>query len=302
MSKQTMFEQIVAQMPTKQLEDRIARSNTVVLAQLKTTLAPIMPKLQQIQQMAQQFAPQPPMDPAVKATYDVGMAEVNRKIELDKMELDLKKQEKLQLLPANEQAKQQVELLKNMRDNLQKHATELAKNQSDNQTNQWIASLKAGQEQLMNMIEQKLQQEEAQLDRDHDYNLSAFAQQGDMQQAQMGHDAALKQQLIQHAADSQQQDKQQEGQAELQQQQHDHDASMQQSEVAPEQQEKEAAEPAQSPTNDMSEQQFEELKAQNDKVMQQLQALTKLIAAPKMVIRDGKGKVVGVKHQSEDEQ
>jgi hypothetical protein len=177
MSQYSQFENRVANTPTKQLEDMLARANTQALSKLQLDLAPIMPKVQQIQQMAQQFAPQPPMDPAVKATYDVGMAEVNRKSSLDKQQIQLQQQERLQLFPQIEAAKRQVELAKNLRDNIQKHVTELAKNQGDNQTNQWVAAMNAGNEQLMAMVQSKLDQEEAQLGRDHDFNMQAFATQ-----------------------------------------------------------------------------------------------------------------------------
>lgn len=222
MSQFTEFEQKVESMPTKQLEDQLARSNTTVLAKLQNDLSPIMAKLQQIQQMAQQFSPPPPMDPAVKATYDVGMAEVKRKADLDKAKLDIEKQQVTQLQPQLENAKQQVELLKNAHDNIQKHVTELAKNQGDNQTNQWIAALKTGQEQLMQMLQAKLDAEEAALARDHDFTKDAFmsAQQNNAdlasQQQQHQHEAAQSEQ--QQAADAEMAQQQQQADAEAAQQ------------------------------------------------------------------------------------
>lgn len=170
----THFQQLVAQMPTKEMEARIAQVNDQILMNMQQQLAPIMPKIQQVAQMAQQFQPQPPMDPAVQVTRDLGMADIQRKTQRDKAELDMLQKEKLQILPQIEQSKRDVELLKNLRDNIQKHITELAKNQGDNETNQWVAALKVGNEQMMAMIEQKLQAEENQLNRDHDFDKTAF--------------------------------------------------------------------------------------------------------------------------------
>ncbi len=176
MNQYTHFDQVAGQTPTKQMEDTIAKQNTQVLMKLNMDMQPIMPKLQQIQQMAQQFAPQPQQDPAIKATYDVAMAEVNRKAEYDKQQIQLERDHKITLTQQLESSKQQVEMAKNLRDNTQKHITELAKNQGDNQTAQWVAALTANNSQAMAMIESKLQQEEAQLARDHDFDMTAFTQ------------------------------------------------------------------------------------------------------------------------------
>lgn len=129
--------------------------------------------VQSLQQLAPMFeqagkavaakTPPPPMDPAVKATFDVGMAEVERKKAVDAETLKLKQGEltmgaKLDQMQAvldiqiatmrEENAKQlaginnQVELMKNDADNRQKQMTELMKNHEDNQTAYLVAQMK----------------------------------------------------------------------------------------------------------------------------------------------------------------
>lgn len=161
MAQVTHFDEVVGQMPTKQMEDTMARANDAVLTKLQNDLGQAMANLQKIAQMAQQFAPQPPMDPAVKATYDVGMAEVNRKSQRDKQELSIQEQEKLQLLPTLERDKHRNDLLKNAQDNKQKHFTELLKNNGDNQTNRWVAALQAKNELILGKQQQVLDKTEA---------------------------------------------------------------------------------------------------------------------------------------------
>lgn len=125
-------------------------------------------------QMVQQKTPPPPMDPAIKATYDVGMAEVNRKAKLDDATINQKNQEltlgakmdqlqqmidaraaetkaanELQIAQMREAyAAQtshldgQIQLMKNDADNKQHQITELLKNRDDNQTQLMIEQMK----------------------------------------------------------------------------------------------------------------------------------------------------------------
>lgn len=144
-------------------------------SQLKTAqlIGPIAPMFQQAVQIAQSKAPPPPMDPAIKATFDAAMAEVNRKKEeaqarlqfdaqklqgegqLAQAELQMtaqleafKEENKKQIAMMQEmmakqaeEIRQRVELMKNDADNQQHQMTELLKNRDDNQTNIIIAQI-----------------------------------------------------------------------------------------------------------------------------------------------------------------
>lgn len=174
MGQATQFEQLVAQMPTKQLEGRMAQANPQVLMKIQQDLANILPQIQQISQMAQQFTPPPPVDPAVDATYKAAMADIERKKTRDTAEIDLEKQLKLQIHPELERQKRQTDLVRNVQDNKQKHVTELLKNQSDNQTKQWIAALQANQASSMAVYQTKLDQQENEAGRLHEVAMSAL--------------------------------------------------------------------------------------------------------------------------------
>lgn len=156
MAYATQFEQVVAQMPTKQLEERMAQAQEAVMQKMQQDFGPVMPKIQQIAQMAGQFAPPPPMDPAIDATYRAAMAEVERKKARDQQELDIDRQVKLQLEQQLNNANNQVDLLKNQQNNQQHQQTELIKNTDDNETNRWIAALKVQNEQLMAQLQAQL--------------------------------------------------------------------------------------------------------------------------------------------------
>lgn len=178
MAKSSNFDNLVSQLSTTQLEDKLARLNTEVLAIVQQDMQPILQKLAQLAQFAQQVTPPPPMDPAVKATYDAAVQEINRKKERDKQELDIERQVKLQIQKDLDDKKIEVELMKNKQDNLQKAHTELLKNQGDNETKQWIESMKAGNTQQMaefqaqidwmaEMVKQNAQFGIAEADRQH---------------------------------------------------------------------------------------------------------------------------------------
>lgn len=165
MAYETRFDEDVMQTPTKELEERMARSNMAVLSRMTQDFQGVMPKLQKIQQMAQQFAPQPPMDPAVKATFDAAMAQVNMQKETKMEELKLKREIETQINPAIENEKRKTEMLKNTQDNNQKHMTELLKNIGDNQTKQWIASQASQDAAAMAVYQGKLDQQESEANR-----------------------------------------------------------------------------------------------------------------------------------------
>lgn len=136
-------------------------------------LRPIAPMFKQAAQIVQSKTPPPPMDPAIKATFDAAMAEVNRKKEesqarlqfdatklqgegqLAQAELQMtaqleafKEENKKQIAMMQEmmskqaeEIRQRVELMKNDADNQQHQITELLKNRDDNQTNIIIAQI-----------------------------------------------------------------------------------------------------------------------------------------------------------------
>lgn len=248
---ETQYEDQVMQTPTQHLEDALARANVRVLQRMTADLQGIMPKLQKIQELAGQFAPPPPMDPAVKATFDVGMAKVNADKEIAMQKLSLEKQVETQIKPQLEQTKFQVEKQKNVTDNKQKHVTELLKNQNDNQTKQWIALMQAGQAQDMQVYQSKLDQQEAEANRLHQTDLAKLSA-----SAQTGSNPALP------APDG-------------------------------------ATQPVGDP--EVDQQQFEALMQaqqqnaeQTQTLMQAIQQLTMLVGAPKQVVRDQSGRLIGV--------
>ncbi len=154
-----------------QLMMEAARASQLKIAKL---LQPVAPLFQQATQVAQAKAPPPPMDPAIKATFDAAMAEINRKKEetAERLQLDAKKvqsdgqldqlrlqldqqlkiaqeENKKQIALIQEQGaqqvaqvQQQVELMKNDADNKQHQITELLKNRDDNQTQVIIEQMK----------------------------------------------------------------------------------------------------------------------------------------------------------------
>lgn len=253
MAMETRFEDQVMQTPTQQLEDVMARANMRVLQRMTADLQGIMPKLQQIQQLAQQFAPQPPMDPAIKATFDSAMAKINADKEIAEKKLALEAQVETQIKPGLEQAKFANDFHKNVMDNKQKHITELLKNQGDNQTKQWIAVMQAGQQEAMALYQSKLDTQEAEATRMHQTDL-----------AKLNMNAKAQQQ----------------GASAL---------------PAPEGE----AQPVGDP--EVDQQQFEalmqanqETKQQTQMLMQAIQQLTQLIAAPKQIVRDQSGRPIGV--------
>lgn len=251
MAMETRYEDQVLQTPTQQLEDSMARANIRVLQRMTADLQGIMPKLQQIQQLASQFAPPPPMDPAVKATYDAAMAKINADKEVATQKLQLEREVETQIKPNLEKTKGIVDLQKNVQDNRQKHVTELLKNQGDNQTKQWIAVMQAGNANEMQVYQSKLDQQEAEANRMHQTDLAKLSA-----SAGTGGQVAL---------------------------------------PAPEGE----AQPVGDP--EVDQQQFEALMQANQQtqqmtqgLLQAIQQLTQLVVAPKQVVRDPSGNLIGV--------
>lgn len=259
MAMESRFDDDVLQMPTKELEQRMAHANVSVLQRMQMDFQGIMPKLQQIQQMAQQFAPPPPMDPAIKATYDVGMAQVNAQKEAKMKELEIEQQIKLQIQPAIDKQKLENDRIKNTQDNQQKHVTELMKNNNDNVTKQWIEAMKLGQANEMQMYQSKLDQQENEANRAQTMDIAKLNSQTKQTNATM----------------------QSGGSTELTDPNAQPPAEMEESEVTPEQ------------FNAImqSNQQTGQAVAQLAQMMGQL---IQTIQAPNQVIRDPSGRVVGV--------
>lgn len=172
MAMATRFDESVMQTPTRQLEEIMARVNMQVLAQLQKMLEPLAPKIAQIQQMAQQFTPPPPMDPAVDATFKAAMAEIERKKQRDQQELQMERELRTGVDPALERERMASEMHRNQLDNRTKHVTELAKNIGDNRTKQQIAAMQMGNDMLMNDYQSKLDQDEAIAGRIHEENMT----------------------------------------------------------------------------------------------------------------------------------
>lgn len=174
MAMYTRFDESVMQTPTKQLEAAMAQSNSRVLAKITQDLQGIMPKIQQIQQLAQQFQVPPPMDPAVETTFKAAMAKIEADKEVAMRKLDLETQVETQIKPGLERAKHTTDLQKNVLDNKQKHVTELMKNNSDNQTKQWIAVMQTGNANEMAIYQSKLDQQEAEAGRMHEQTMQSL--------------------------------------------------------------------------------------------------------------------------------
>lgn len=203
MASMTQFESVSDKMPTKKLEAMIAEANTQVLSRLTSELAPVMQKLQQIQQAWQQMQPPPPMDPAVEATYKTAMAEIERKKARDQAELQIMAEERLTLQREIEQLKGKVDIDKNTLDNAQKRETEILKNNGDNETKRWIAALQMGNELEKAKAEQQLQMTEGNATREHERYLAQ------VEAVQQLHSNSLDAEAAQREAGAQQQQQQQ---------------------------------------------------------------------------------------------
>lgn len=151
------FNQKAGEIATRELEREMADAQDEVLAELDQVMAKLMPELQQLAQLAEQFAPKPIMDPSVEATKEVAMADIQRKTNRDRVELQIMQDESQQRVQI-EHEKQQVEIAKNTEDNQQHQMTELAKNHEDNQTQQWIAAMKQQSEEQMHRMDMQMKQ------------------------------------------------------------------------------------------------------------------------------------------------
>lgn len=164
MGEVTGFAEKAGKVPTKQLEKEIATVQQTVLASMNRQLAPVMNGMAQLEAKAAEYAPPPPMDPSIQATVQVAMAELERKKAKDAGDLALKEQE-VKFRPIETQTKAKVDTIKNQQDNAQHQETELLKNQGDNETAQWIASMKMENEKMMGFMQQKIDAMQAMIDR-----------------------------------------------------------------------------------------------------------------------------------------
>lgn len=149
MNQATNFNQTAESTPTKMMEESMAHAHDKVMARLQQELGPAMQKFAQVQEAAQAMAPKPIPDPAIEATLQAAMAEIQRKKDKDSAELSLKEKELLEIKPQLEQMNAAAEKQKNDADNTQKQITELLKNRDDNETNKIIEEMKLSQEALM---------------------------------------------------------------------------------------------------------------------------------------------------------
>lgn len=156
----THFADKAGKVPTKQLEKEIAQVQQTVLASMNRQLDPVLTGLRQLQATAAKITPPPPVDPSIKATQDVAMADIARKKAYDDAKLEIMREE-AQFKPKDAETKHQTSVLMNQQDNQQHQETELLKNQGDNQTNQWIAAMKLGNEQMQAEMQGRLDKMEA---------------------------------------------------------------------------------------------------------------------------------------------
>jgi len=158
----------------EQSELGVAEASEFAMEQLTKQLDHLGPMLQQATQMVQSKMPQPPVDPAVQKTFEAAMAEIERKKALDQETVKLKQSESAQSATLqqqqqaiderlaqmdaelrvhitglqeqgkreSEQLRQQIEMMKNDRDNETHQITELLKNRDDNQTAVLIEQMK----------------------------------------------------------------------------------------------------------------------------------------------------------------
>jgi len=166
------------QVGADQIAMRSAQRTQQFMMQLLKDVAPMM---QQAAQIVQQKAPQPPMDPAIQKTFEAAMADIKRKADESAARLQFEQQKAAQQLSAEQQQsaldmrlaemgnvikmqiagiqeqgkqeterlRQQVEMMKNDRDNEQRQMTELLKNRDDNQTTILIEQMKQAISQSM---------------------------------------------------------------------------------------------------------------------------------------------------------
>lgn len=167
--------------------DAIKHAIALAEREIATQLTPIMPMLQQAQQMSMAAAPKPPLDPQSQVALQLGQAEIQRKTAFDQATIQMNQaaaqakaaadQAKSQMERMKAQAEQarltqqqqfeqfmakmtaqqeaeaerlraQVEVMKNDADNRQHQMTELLKNNQDNQTAIIVERMK---EQLVQM-------------------------------------------------------------------------------------------------------------------------------------------------------
>jgi hypothetical protein len=166
---------------TASLEHELVAASNIVLAKISALLTEPMKLIAKVQELASQYAPKPQMDPAVQATMQVAMAEVDRKKQEGQANLQLKTQELLELKPQGEQLQANIDLIRNQQDNESHQQTELLKNQGDNQTAQFIAAMQAQQEGMMAKFQQQLDGANAQNEQLHQRIMAGID--GQVQQA-----------------------------------------------------------------------------------------------------------------------
>ena len=173
-SAATVVQQAAAQgeqLATDQIAMRAAQQAQQLMANLLKDAAPMM---QAAGQVLQSKMPQPPVDPAVQKTFEAAMAQIQskEKIDAERLKMDgakmqgeaafarMQEQNAMQLAAMQEENKkqiavitemgkkqaeelrQQVEMMKNDRNNEQHQITELLKNRDDNQTAVIIEQMK----------------------------------------------------------------------------------------------------------------------------------------------------------------
>ncbi len=102
---------------TGDVDKLFALASQHTMMDVQESFAKVMPAIQQIQQVMQQFAPKPPMDGGDQVILQTSMAETQRRAEKDKADLALEKERLTQeALRANRE--QQIKIALNAADNL----------------------------------------------------------------------------------------------------------------------------------------------------------------------------------------
>ncbi|MEN9807551.1 MAG: hypothetical protein RL756_2071 [Pseudomonadota bacterium] len=102
---------------TGDVDKLFALASQHTMLDVQESFAKVMPAIQQIQKVMQQFAPKPPMDGGDRVILETSMAETKRRAEKDKADLALEKERMTQeALRANRE--QQIKIALNAADNL----------------------------------------------------------------------------------------------------------------------------------------------------------------------------------------
>jgi hypothetical protein len=154
MEKSSNYNKLADKMPTIHVETSLAHVHDTAMAQFEKEISQAMTQFQAMQAAWQKIQPPPQQDPAITATLQAAMAEINRKQQKDTADLQLKQQEVLQLRPQGDALKIQADNERNQQTNQQKQQTEIMKNRDDNETDKIIQEMKESSAVLQTQIQE----------------------------------------------------------------------------------------------------------------------------------------------------